>query len=61
MPKGKPRENNRKDIWLTNHDSQNVERITDLMKSKGITPIREGKYSLSQVVRFALEQLVKDA
>lgn len=59
MPKGKPREGNRKDIWLTNHDAQNVQRIIELMKEKGIAPAREGKYTLSQVVRFALEQIVK--
>lgn len=60
MPKGKPREGNRKDIWLTAHDAVNINRVIEMMKAKGIPPARAGKYTLSQVVRFAIEQVVKD-
>lgn len=59
MPKNKPREDNRKDIWLTAHDNRNIDRITEEMKARGIAPARAGKYTLSQVVRFALEEFVK--
>jgi hypothetical protein len=59
MPKNKPREANRKDIWLTDQDKQNIGRITAAMKKRGIAPARAGKYTLSQVVRFALEEFVK--
>lgn len=60
MPKGKPRENKRKDIWLTDNDSRNIQRIVEVMIGQGIPPAREGKYTLSQIVRFVMDEFVKD-
>lgn len=60
MPKGKPREDKRKDIWLTGHDSNNIQKVMKIMEERGIPPLREGKYSLSQVVRFVLDEFVKN-
>lgn len=60
MPKGKPRESKRKDIWLTDNDSRNIQRIVEVMKEQGILPTREGKYTLSQIIRFVLAEFVKD-
>lgn len=61
MPKGKPREGNRKDIWITDRDAFNVQQVMEAMKQRGIHPAREGKYTLSQVVRFVLEEFVKNS
>lgn len=61
MPKGKPREGNRKDIWLTGHDFNNVDRIAEVMKERGVPILRGDTYSLSQIVRFALDEFVKNS
>lgn len=59
MPKNKPREENRKDIWLTDEDKANIEYVKAEMKARGVTPARAGKYTLSQVVRFVLGEFMK--
>lgn len=61
MPKGKGREGNRKDIWLTERDILYVQLVMQLMKDAGIEPARQGKYTISQVVRFALDYVVKNS
>ena len=57
MPKDKPREINRHDVWLTNADNTHLEAIADEMKRRGIDPNgRYGKLNPSKVIRWSLEQ-----
>ncbi len=56
MPKDKPREKQRKDVWLPDGYWQKVEQVADQMRQQGIDPTNQfGEVSLSKVVQFLLD------
>lgn len=56
MPKDKPREEARRDIWLTSDEVKKLEDVAFVMRQKGIeTNGRNGKTNYSRVIRWILQ------
>jgi hypothetical protein len=56
MPANKPREEARKDIWLTRDEIKRLEEIAIVMREKGIDASgRNGKTNYSKVIRWLLQ------
>lgn len=59
MPKGKPREKQRRDVWLRDSDWPKIEAVAEEMRQQGIDPNNQfGELSLSKVVQFLLDNTV---
>lgn len=57
MPKGKPREKQRRDVWLRDNDWLKIEAVAEEMRQQGIDPNNQfGEVSLSKVVQFILDK-----
>ena len=55
MPKGKPHEESRKEVWFTMRDVQHIEALAKEMEKLGVDPFgRGGNINYSKVVRYAL-------
>lgn len=55
MPKDKPRENQRHDVWLTDDDMQRVNMFAEMMRQAGLNPNNQfGKVSISKVIQWVL-------
>lgn len=60
MPKDKPREKERKDIWFNKLDQARILAIAGEMTKQGINPFgRYNEVNPSKVIRWCLEQECK--